>query len=393
MSAGELLVVCHSLGRRSGTWAAFVLLTAAAFMAPLSDVAANANVPVLLRTIHVAANPQRIAVNPDTSRLYIANFNGDLQVIDTDSDTVVKTFEAINAWWPAVNRTTNRVYVAQWSRRQVAVVDGATNAILAEIDVATHPTNVAVNPVTNRVYVNSEDEEIFVIDGDTNEIIDRISVGASYIAVNPTTNTIYATSLLQGTLPIPTQLTAIDGATNEKKAEIEIGPLAFGLEVDPANGMIVAITAIDLGPGPGQLWMVDAKSFSVLKSVPMTEQISTVGIDARTHEIYAVNFYSSTVAVFDSSGTEVGTAEVGVVGAGPTGIAVDEVRNVAYVSVVNAGEIAVVGRSTPGALPVNGGPPGAHSRNKGVLVAGLALLALGGVAMLAAHRRRSTPAV
>ena len=390
-------MTCSSLRLLAWIRAAVLLLTISAFTVTHSDGAASDGAPVLMRTFHVAGSPQRLAVNPDTSRLYVTNFNGDLQIIDADSGAEVKTLQAISAWAVAVNRTTNRVYVAQWAKGQVAVVNGTTNSIIAEIDVVPHPTSLAVNPVSNRIYANSDGEKVSVIDGNTNEVIDEISVGASYIAVDSTTNTIYTTSLLQCTMPIPIQLSAIDGETNDKTAEVQIGPLPFDLQVDPANGMIIAVTAIDDGVGPGQLWMVDAKSFSVARSVPMNQQISAVGVNTITHEMYAVNFYPSTVAAFDSSGNELGRVEVGVVGAGPTAIAVDEIHDLAYVSVGNAGEIAVIGkgpasvspspRPSPGVVPIGGGPPAPREELPATLLLGaLALMTFGASLVLAARR-------
>ena len=53
----------------------------------------------------------------------------------------------------AVNPVTNKIYVAnRRSGNNVTVIDGATNATTT-VPSGTHPEAVAVNPVTNKIYV------------------------------------------------------------------------------------------------------------------------------------------------------------------------------------------------------------------------------------------------
>ncbi len=64
----------------------------------------------------------------------------------------------------AVNPVTNRVYVANFEDRNVAVVDGATKTT-STINAGSNPSAVAVNQVTNKVYVpNMGDNTVTVID-------------------------------------------------------------------------------------------------------------------------------------------------------------------------------------------------------------------------------------
>ena len=68
----------------------------------------------------------------------------------------------------AVNPVTNKVYVANYGGDSVTVIDGATNSTTT-VAVGTMPSAVAVNPVTNKVYVaNAGSTIVTVIDGATN---------------------------------------------------------------------------------------------------------------------------------------------------------------------------------------------------------------------------------
>ena len=52
----------------------------------------------------------------------------------------------------AVNPVTNKIYVANENSNNVTVIDGATNTTTT-VAVGTFPIAVAVNPVTNQIYV------------------------------------------------------------------------------------------------------------------------------------------------------------------------------------------------------------------------------------------------
>jgi YVTN family beta-propeller protein len=52
----------------------------------------------------------------------------------------------------AVNPVTNKIYVANYSSQNVTVIDGATNATTT-VMAGSYPDALAVNPVTNKIYV------------------------------------------------------------------------------------------------------------------------------------------------------------------------------------------------------------------------------------------------
>ncbi len=55
----------------------------------------------------------------------------------------------------AVNSVTNKIYVANEFGNTVTVIDGATNNTTT-VSVGQDPYAVAVNPVTNKIYVVNE---------------------------------------------------------------------------------------------------------------------------------------------------------------------------------------------------------------------------------------------
>jgi YVTN family beta-propeller protein len=137
-----------------------------------------------------------------------------------------------------------------------------------------------------------------VIDGITNEIIDTISVGKTPygVAVNPLSNKIYVTDIVTNTV------TVIDGETNEISAKIPVGKKPTGL-------------AIDIPDKKGEnnrLYVAnyDSDSVSVIDTVTneVTNNITSVGdspvgmaVNSISNKLYVSNIASNTVAVIDTN--------------------------------------------------------------------------------------------
>src|ERR1035441_2847018 len=94
----------------------------------------------------------------------------------------------------AVNPVTNTIYVANLDSNTVTVINGATNTATATVSTGTFPYAVAVDPVTNTIYVaNLDSNTVTVINGATNPATATVSTGTFpyAVAVDPVTNTIY----------------------------------------------------------------------------------------------------------------------------------------------------------------------------------------------------------
>lgn len=111
----------------------------------------------------------------------------------------------------AVNPVTNKIYVANFSTVGTCnVIDGATNTVTATLTTGSFPFALAVNPVTNKIYVLSflNNGSVSVIDGATNTVLSTtgIPTNPSGLGINPLTNKIYVATF--------EQVTVIDGATD-----------------------------------------------------------------------------------------------------------------------------------------------------------------------------------
>jgi YVTN family beta-propeller protein len=91
----------------------------------------------------------------------------------------------------AVNPVTNRIYVANFDSGNVTVIDGATNVVTATL--AAGGGALAINPVTNKIYLasNSGIGNVVIIDGATNTSTAVPAGSPIPLAVDVATNRVY----------------------------------------------------------------------------------------------------------------------------------------------------------------------------------------------------------
>ncbi len=114
----------------------------------------NATSGARVATIGGMMNPWGVAVNAKTNTVYVANSGGWLSVIKGSTNTVTKKILIPGAQYVAVDGATNTIYVVQgFGGSVVWVINGATNQLTTTITVGSNLGGVAVNPLTNTIYV------------------------------------------------------------------------------------------------------------------------------------------------------------------------------------------------------------------------------------------------
>jgi len=221
----------------------------------------------------------------------------------------------------AVNAVTNKVYVANQNSNNVTIIDGVTNNT-ATVAVGAGPDAIAVNAVTNKIYVaNANASTVTVIDGVTNHP-STVSTGAGpfALAVNPVTNKIYTANYNASSV------TAIDGATNTTST-ISVGSRPFAVAVNSSNNQVFVTDSAS-----GDVAVIDGATNTVVTRIAVGLSPRAIAVNPVTDQIYAANFQSGTVSVIDGVAYSVATV---VVGTYPAALAVDPVRN--QVLVANGG--------------------------------------------------------
>jgi YVTN family beta-propeller protein len=276
-----------------------------------------------------ADGPVGIAVNPTTNKIYVANArSGNVTVIDgaTNATTTLTDPNAVFPFAVAVNSATNRIYVANQGNLSsyaanpgnVTVIDGATGRITTVTDPNAYaPDSLAVNSVTNKVYVANMGNFLFngsnlgnvtVIDGATNTTTTITDPNATTpgggdcrgfgVAVNSATNKVYVVNEYSH------NVTIIDGASNATTTVSDPSawaPIAVAVD-SVTNKIYVANIGNDDSGGAGEsVTVIDGASNSMRTVTdPNMGSPQAVTVDPATNRIYAAG---ASLTVIDGGAT------------------------------------------------------------------------------------------
>jgi YVTN family beta-propeller protein len=287
------------------------------------------------------SGPSALAANSKTGKLYVANIrNNTVSVIDGHTDKViatVKTGAMPNA--VAINEVTNRIYVSNQdlddpvanAHSSVTVIDGKTDKLIKNVEVEVQPGIVAVNQKTNKVYVvNNGTNSLSVFDGKTLKTDATLhfrpdgraplesGVMSPYdVKINEDTNTIYVTGPQSNTVAV------VDGKTNKWKI-IGTGATPTGASVDPITNTIYVTDFTT-----NDLTVINGKTMKT-STIPLkdVQDPLTVAVNPTTHKVYVGNLTSRSISIVDgATGKSVTLSDLP---GKPHDIAINQVTNKIY---------------------------------------------------------------
>jgi uncharacterized repeat protein (TIGR01451 family) len=261
----------------------------------------------LLKSIPVGGGPYGIALDPVRDRLYTANREGpSVTVLDTNSDTVIGhiPMECV-PYIVAANPSTGRFFPVCAETQQLHVFDGETLTWLSWLPVGRGAgEGVAVNPVSNRIYVaNSNDDTITVVQ-------DLGPVGSpTPVPTATTTPTTTPTPPGFHEIYLPLVTYSVSPVTHTIPPGRALGETAAGtgpvqsLSVHPRTGWLYAISEEPL-TGGGMLTVTDPASGLVLARAMTGGQPRGMALDPVAGQLYVASWEPGRVTVIDAHSGE-----------------------------------------------------------------------------------------
>ncbi len=262
-----------------------------------------------------------IAANPVTNLIYVVAPSGypdqddSVAVIDGTTDTIVANIDVpIGAYYPAVDIAANKIYVATCNNFlnpapcSVTVIDGTQNTVIASIPVTSVKngflSGITVNPLTHQVYVSdNKNNDIAVIDGNSSTLTGTIGLngaGPWGLSVNPFNNLLYVTLGSSQLDIINTQTNAISSVSTGA------GTSDYNLTIDLLTGhLFVSNTQF----GPSTVAVLDQNG-ALLAQVPVGQAAYGVDVDPVTNLAFVAEENDDNTGVISGkSNTRVADAE------------------------------------------------------------------------------------
>ncbi|WP_175532316.1 YncE family protein [Paenibacillus sp. yr247] len=245
----------------------------------------------MLTAVPVGQRPFGINIHQGSNRVYVANLSGTISVIDGSSNRIIQTLRVGGSpAFVSINERMNRVYVTNVSTNSVHVIDGKTLKILSTIKVGRNPIiKPAINSVTNRIFVaNNLSRFASLILGRTLGKSIPLQLGSrqSEVAVNPLTNRIYITSAQQAGSG---KLFILNGQTNTIVKTLQI-PTFSSILVNPLTNHYF------VGDSDGRnLFVFSGRTNTRLITLRTGKSAGNMALNTRTNRIYVGNMGTITV--------------------------------------------------------------------------------------------------
>jgi DNA-binding beta-propeller fold protein YncE len=236
-----------------------------------------------------------------------------VSVINGATNQVVRTIgpSATAEAGVAVDPVTNRLYVSKPKvtttpgTDRLVVFNAGSGHLIKRIAVGKYPSSVATDPTTDTVYVGhatsgvpSPDE---VIDGKTNKVIRKIGTGADPgFSVDPTTRQVFAAGRDHGPAVVFVLRTTPNGKTTKITDRIHMGAGAnpYDLAVDSSNHLILVSEGLSQNPSPhNKIAVIDGTTNQIVRTVLVGVDSGAIAVDPETHIAYTCDFHDDALAI------------------------------------------------------------------------------------------------
>lgn len=271
-----------------------------------------------------------IVLNPTAHKIYaVDQAHGAVIVINSRTGAARSIATGLHPDAIAVNKVTDRIYVVNSGSGNVSVIDGTVDQVIGTMKTDRRPYYIAVNEVTNKAYVSNTFSKVMtVLDLSTGVPSDWPVGSGDAIAIDSKYDQVYLLGYEDPNLRI------MNGATGEVTRE-PVGSIhAWAPALDEGIRKLY-VTRV----GSADVLMVDLESraHTVIK---VGNYPCAIAVNPKTHMAYVTNYTDNTVSVIDGdSGTVRGTIPVG---SHPQSVAVDPNTNRVYVGNVQGNTVSVI---------------------------------------------------
>jgi YVTN family beta-propeller protein len=267
----------------------------------------------VIETITGFSTPNGVTLNPDNDLIYVSNYGqfnttGTVAVINGTTNTIVANISVSkNPQAIVYNPANGLVYIANTLSNTLSIINGTSNALVGSIVVGNfpgkNPTGIAISPINNTIYVtNMGSNTVSVINGTTNVVAKNITLaigeregeGTGFfspagIAYNSDTGSLYVTNRGSDTVSV------INGTTNALVDEIIVDAIApSGIVYNAANNYIY-VTNI----GSNTVSVINGTTNTIVANIPVGLGPNGIAYNQNNGDVYVANSINGTISVID----------------------------------------------------------------------------------------------
>ncbi len=268
----------------------------------------------IVATITGFSDPMMIAANINTPYVYFSDFGtARVYAIDSRTNSVAAVEGGCSPWDVSMRPAGTVAYIGAQCSDTLDMLNTTTNADQS-ITIPPYPyftgtATVFANPGLPVIYFasNGEDDNyVYVYDETQQKVTAKFAL--SYLNAWSYAANSAGTRLFVGT--ISGYVDEVDTATNQVIAVVQVDKYSYiaGLAFNPATGLLYAADA-----NGNRIAIIDTNSMTVVGSIPVGTDPSSVTLNAAGTTGYATNDTDGTVSVFDlKSEKTTSTFKVGV---------------------------------------------------------------------------------
>lgn len=254
--------------------------------------------PTIVGQITVGSNPDGIAYASSNGDLYVVD-SGGITPIDTSTDTPLSPLGFGPGLQGIVFDPSNGyVYFTNPTGKDIGIIDSASNTLVGSFATFPYsPLQIAYDPSNGFLYVGTSSDSVLAIDPDTGTIVARMSAGnyPGGIAIDPVTNDIYVVNVNDASVSV------MDGSNNSPSWTIPLDTQG-GTDVtySESNGYIYASSFQLAGQG-GVITAIDTNDNMIVQRITVGQSPDGMALDPSNDKLYVANSGSNSISVIDAS--------------------------------------------------------------------------------------------
>jgi YVTN family beta-propeller protein len=256
----------------------------------------------------------------------------------------------------AFDSINKNMYVVMAALNNLSVINGTMNKVVDNITVGGSPDAVTFDSSNGYMYViNSYTYDygytVSIVDGATNSVIGSIEVIGSIpdaVAFDSSNNYVYVSNEGSGILSV------INVTTNDVVDTISVSS-PDAVTFDSSNGYMYVLSSSTYSGK--DVSIIDGTNNTIINAITVGSVPDAVAFDSSNGYVYVANYNSDNVSVINgATNSVIGTIPVGT---GPDAVAFDSSNGYVYVANYNSDNVSVINGATNsviGTIPVGTGP-------------------------------------